>query len=61
LQNSIRNLRHDALHNIKTLKDEGISEDDIKHGEDLTQKVTDEHTKKTDELVHHKEEEIMKV
>ena len=58
---SIRNTRHDALHQIKALKDEGISEDDIKHGEDLVQKLTDEHTKKTDELVHHKEEEIMKV
>lgn len=58
---SIRNIRHDALHNIKALKDEGISEDDLKLGEDLTQKLTDEHTKKTDELVHHKEEEIMKV
>ena len=58
---SIRNTRHDALHQIKALKDEGISEDDIKHGEDLVQKLTDEHTKKTDELVQHKEEEIMKV
>ena len=58
---SIRNTRHDALHQIKALKDEGISEDDIKHGEDLAQKLTDEYTKKTDELVLHKEEEIMKV
>ena len=58
---SIRNTRHDVLHSLKSLKDEGISEDDIKHGEDLTQKLTDEHTKKTDELIAHKEEEIMKV
>ncbi len=58
---SIRNSRHDALHHIKALKDEGISEDDIKRGEDLVQKLTDEHTHKVDELVHHKEEEIMKV
>ena len=58
---SIRNTRHDVLHHVKALKDEGISEDDIKHGEDLVQKLTDEHTKKTDELVNHKEEEIMKV
>lgn len=58
---SIRNARHDVLHHIKALKDEGISEDDIRHGEDLAQKVTDEHTKKVDELVDHKEEEIMKV
>lgn len=58
---SIRNTRHDVLHHIKALKDEGISEDAIKHGEDLVQKLTDEHTKKTEDLVHHKEEEIMKV
>lgn len=58
---SIRNSRHDVLHSIKGLKDEGISEDAIRNGEDLAQKVTDEHTKKVDEVVSHKEEEIMKV
>ena len=58
---SIRNARHDVLHNIKGLKDEGVSEDDIRHGEDLVQKVTDEHTHKVDDLIAHKEEEIMKV
>lgn len=58
---SIRNSRHDVLHHIKALKDEGISEDDIRHGEDLTQKLTDEHTKKVDDLISHKEEEIMTV
>ena len=58
---SIRNSRHEVLHHVKGLKEDGISEDDIRHGEDLVQKITDEHTKKTDELIHHKEEEIMKV
>ena len=58
---SLRNTRHDVLHHIKALKDEGVSEDNIKHGEDLVQKLTDEHAKKTDDLVHHKETEIMKV
>jgi ribosome recycling factor len=58
---SIRSTRHDTLHLVKALKEEGISEDDIKHGEDLVQKITDEHAKKIDDLVHHKEEEIMKV
>ena len=58
---SIRNTRHEVLHNIKALKDDGISEDDIKLGEDLAQKLTDAHTKKTDDVIHHKEEEIMKV
>lgn len=58
---SIRNARHDVLHHIKSLKDEGVSEDDIRHGEDLVQKVTDQHTHKVDELINHKEEEIMTV
>jgi ribosome recycling factor len=58
---SIRNTRHDVLHQIKALKDEGVSEDDIRQGEDLVQKLTDEHTKKTDDLIQHKEVEIMKV
>ena len=58
---SIRNARHDVLHHIKALKDEGVSEDDIRHGEDLVQKITDEHTQKVDDLINHKEEEIMKV
>jgi ribosome recycling factor len=58
---SLRNTRHEVLHHVKALKDDGISEDDIKHGEDLVQKLTDEHTKKTEDLVQHKEEEIMKV
>jgi len=58
---SIRNTRHDILHHIKALKDDGVSEDNIKDGEDLVKKLTDEHTKKTDDLIHHKEEEIMKV
>lgn len=58
---SIRNSRHDVLHHIKALKDDGISEDDIRTGEDLAQKLTDDHTKRVDELVDHKEEEIMKV
>jgi ribosome recycling factor len=58
---SLRNTRHDAMHNVKSLKDEGVSEDDIKNGEDLIQKLTDDHSNRVDELVNHKEEEIMKV
>lgn len=58
---SIRNTRHDAMHNVKSLKDEGVSEDEIKNGEDLVQEATDEHTKRVDEILTHKEEEIMKV
>ena len=58
---SIRNARHDALHGIKGLKEEGVSEDDIRLGEDNVQKVTDEYTHKVDEVISHKEDEIMTV
>lgn len=58
---SIRNTRHEVLHEIKALKDEGISEDDIKRGEEKVQQITDTHTKKVDEVIAHKEEEIMTV
>lgn len=58
---SLRHIRHEVLHHIKALKDDGISEDDIKKGEDKLQQVTDTHVKKVDELVKHKEEEIMTV
>lgn len=58
---SIRNARHEVLHEIKALKEEGISEDDIKRGEEKVQQLTDTHTKKVDEVVNHKEEEIMTV
>lgn len=58
---SIRNARHEVLHDIKGLKEEGISEDDIKRGEEKVQEITDEHSKKIDEVIGHKEEEIMTV
>lgn len=58
---SIRNARHEFLHELKELKDEGVSEDDIRNGESLVQDMTNKHTNKVDEMVSHKEEEIMKV
>jgi ribosome recycling factor len=58
---SIRNARHEALHGIKGLKNEGVSEDAIKNGELDVQEITDKHTKKVDEVVQHKEEEIMTI
>lgn len=58
---SIRNARHEGLHGIKALKSEGVSEDAIKNGELDIQDITNEHTKKIDEVVQHKEEEIMTI
>ena len=58
---SIRNARHEALHGVKGLKNEGISEDAIKNGELDIQDITDRHTQKIDELINHKESEIMTI
>jgi len=58
---SLRNARHEILNGIKGLKDEGVSEDDIKWGEEEVQMITNKFTKKVDELISHKEEEIMTV
>lgn len=57
---SVRNARHDALNHIKKLKD-SVSEDDIKRAEDKVQKMTNDHAAKIDELINHKEKEIMTV
>ncbi len=58
---SLRNARHETLHGIKALKEEGVSEDDIKWGEEETQLILNKNTKKIDELLTRKEEEIMTV
>jgi ribosome recycling factor len=42
-------------------KDKKISEDQLKDAEDITQKLTDEHTKTIDDILKHKEKEIMEV
>jgi ribosome recycling factor len=58
---SLRNARHELLHGIKGLKDEGVSEDDIKWGEEEVQLYINKFTKKIEELIAHKEDEIMTV
>lgn len=59
---AVRNVRRDAMEHLKKLeKEHAISEDEHKrHGAEV-QKVTDEHIKKIDDTLRHKEEEIMQV
>lgn len=59
---AVRNVRRDAMEHLKKLeKDHAISEDEHKkHGGEV-QKVTDDHIKKIDDLLRHKEEEITQV
>ena len=58
---SIRSQRKDANEMVRNLKEEGLSEDEIKNSEEEIQKLTDLFTRKVDELVDLKEADIMKV
>jgi len=59
---AIRNVRRDANEHLKKAqKDKIISEDELKEGEDKIQKLTNEHTSTVDEILKHKEKEIMEV
>ena len=59
---AIRNIRRDALDEVKKLKkDNAISEDDEKRYETEIQKMTDDAVKKIDELLVQKEKDIMQV
>lgn len=58
----VRNARRDAVDLLKKAqKNEGLSEDVEKEGEDEVQKVTDKKIKEIDELVSAKEKDIMTV
>jgi ribosome recycling factor len=56
---AVRHARTDTLSRIKKL--EKISEDDKRHAEKEIQKLTDEHIKQIDGLIHSKEAEILEV
>ena len=59
---AIRNIRRDANDHLKREeKDKKISEDQLKDAEVRSQKLTDEHTKVIDDILKHKEHEIMEV
>jgi ribosome recycling factor len=59
---AVRNVRRDAMDHLKKLeKDHAISEDEHKkHGAEV-QKATDDHIRKIDEALKHKEDEITQV
>jgi len=59
---AIRNIRRDANADMKDMtKEKMISEDDERHGQELIQKLTDEHVKKIDELLAVKEKDLMEM
>ncbi len=59
---AIRNVRRDGLEHLKKAeKDSEIGQDEMHRQSDQVQKMTDEHIKKVDDALAHKEEEIMQV
>ena len=59
---SVRNARRDGNSAVsKVVKDESLSEDDEKRGQDEVQKLTDKYIKKVDEMFAKKEAEVMEI
>ena len=59
---AVRNLRHDAINNLKKLeKDKEISQDEQKRSQDQLQKLTDAFISEVEKLGIDKEKELMEV
>jgi ribosome recycling factor len=59
---AVRNVRRDANDEVKSRqKDEGLSEDDVRREQAEVQKLTDQYIARIEELMKHKEAEIMEV
>src|SRR6478672_1016650 len=59
---AVREIRRDAMRHLKELVDNGeVGADDEHRAENRVQELTDEHTKQIDELLKHKEAEVMEV
>jgi ribosome recycling factor len=59
---AVRNIRRDGNNDLKALvKEKLISEDDEHRGQEIIQKLTDQHVKEIDELLEKKEKDLMSV
>ena len=58
---AVRNVRRDGMDRIKKARADHLSEDDQKFWETEVQELTDRYVKLIDELLEHKQEEIMQV
>ncbi len=59
---AVRNVRRDAIHQIKELlKDKSITEDEEKRAQDEIQKITDKAIKDVDDVVKAKEQELLAI
>ena len=57
---AIRNIRRHTKSDVEALVGE-VSEDDVRRGEARLQEITDGHTSRIDELLEHKEAELLEV
>jgi ribosome recycling factor len=57
---AVRNIRRHVKEEIEAFSGE-ISDDDIRRGEKMLQEITDRHTTRIDELLGHKEHELLEV
>jgi ribosome recycling factor len=57
----VRNIRKEAMEQIKKLQKDGLPEDEAKGGETQIQQLTDTHVQKIDKHIEQKEKEIMTV
>src|SRR6266571_2085947 len=59
---AVREIRRDAMKHLKDLVDTGeVGADEEHRAEDRVQKLTDDHTRQIDDLLKHKEAEVMEV
>ena len=59
---AVRQARKDANDDVKARqKKEGLSEDDVRREQDKVQKLTDQYIAKVEEILKHKEAEVMEV
>lgn len=59
---AIRNVRRDAMHQVKELlKDKQVTEDEAHRSDDEIQKLTDRFVKEVDEVVRTKEQELLAI
>ena len=62
LEIAARNVRRDAIQNVKEmLKEKTATEDEARRAEDEIQKLTDKYVKEVDDAVKAKEQELMAV
>jgi ribosome recycling factor len=59
---AVRNVRRDAIHQLKELlKEKKVAEDDERRSQDEVQKLTDRHIAEIDKLLQQKESDLMAV